>query len=70
MECNGIYGPDIEICTSEFVPHVVGGAVLVHLGGEVVPGGEVLEPEQRVPVAGAAAARLVLHHLHLPQRLR
>lgn len=49
--------------TSELVPHEIRGAVLVDLGGEVVSGGQVLEPEQRVPVAGAAAARVVLDNL-------
>lgn len=51
-------------------PHLAGGRheavrgrVLVQLRGQVVPGGQVLEAEQRVPVARAAAAGVVLDHL-------
>lgn len=34
-----------------------------HLRCQVVPGGQVLEPEEAVPVPGAAPTRVVLDHL-------
>lgn len=41
-----------------------------HLRGQVVPGGQVLEPEEAVPVPGAAPARVVLHHLEEGEAVR
>ena len=49
--------------TSQFISHDVRRRVLVHLGGQVVSRGEVLEPEEGVPVAGPATTRIVLHNL-------
>ena len=49
--------------TSQFISHDVRGRVLVHLGGQVVSRGEVLEPEEGVPVAGPAPTGIVLHNL-------
>ena len=51
------------VLTPELVPHCVLDLVLVHLRGQVVPGGQVLEAEQGVPVAGAAATGVVLDNL-------
>ena len=49
--------------TSQFISHDVRRRVLVHLGGQVVSRGEVLEPEEGVPVAGPAPTGIVLHNL-------
>jgi len=49
--------------------HRVLAGVLVHLGGQVAARGQVLEAEQVGPARGASAARVLLHQLHLPQRL-
>ena len=34
-----------------------------HLSSEVVAGGQVLEAEQAIPLAGASSAGVIVHHL-------
>ena len=43
--------------------HRVRGRVVIDLGGQVLAACQVLEAKQTVPVTGAAATRIVLHHL-------